>query len=448
MTNETLLSFGKRNFPAFGHRNFRLFWVGQCVSLIGTWMQNIGQSWLVLKLTGSPMKLGLVTAIQFLPVLLFSIFAGPFVDRFPKKKMLLFTQSMLMLLAFALAALTGFGLVRYWHVLVLALLLGFTNTLDIPTRQSFIIELVGRENLMNAVSLNATMFNLARIIGPAVAGIMIGAIGIAPCFVLNGLSFIAVIIALTRIGTGSAPGNAAGKAQEKVGKQSATSRSAASQEAGEDDPPEVSRRFELSALLRETGEGLRYIESKPGILWPLALLGSLSLFVLNFNVIIPVFARDIIRGDAAEYGFLMTAMGIGSLAGAVTLAVKSSSGPKIARLLAGAFGMSAFTLLIGLQRSFLLSCVLLALTGFSTILCTTQANALVQIRSEDGMRGRVMSVFSMVFGGVTPIGSLYAGALIEGAGPAICLVVSGIIGLVTAGICSSAVYRSGGARKP
>ncbi len=420
MTKTLILSFGKRNFPALGHRNFRLFWGGQCVSLIGTWMQNIGQSWLVLKLTGSPMKLGVVSAVQFLPVLLFSLFAGPFVDRFPKKRMLLFTQSMLMILAFVLAALTGFGIVRYWHVLVLALLLGLTNTLDVPTRQSFIIEMVGREDLMNAISLNSTMFNLARIVGPAVAGLMIGAIGIAPCFVLNGLSFIAVIAALTRIDSGDS--------QEKT--------AAAATAAGK-------KKLELASLLRDTGEGLRYIGGKPGILWPLALLGGMSLFVLNFSVVIPVFARDSIGGDATEYGFLMTAMGIGSLAGAVTLAVKSSGGPKIGRLLVGAFGMSAFSLLIGLQGNFALSCALLILTGFFTILCTTQANVLVQIRSEDRMRGRVMSVFSMVFGGVTPIGSLYAGALIEAAGAAFCLVASGIIGLVMAVACSVVVQLSG-----
>jgi MFS family permease len=401
----------RRTFPALYHRNFRLFWCGQCVSLIGTWMQNIGQAWLVLKLTGSPMKLGMVTAVQYLPVMLLSFAAGPFVDRYPKRRMLLATQTALMILAFALALLAWTGTVRYWNVLVLALLLGLVNTLDVPTRQSFFIELVGRDDLMNAISLNSTVFNIARIVGPAVAGLMIGAIGIAPCFLINGISFLAVLWALSRIEMPSGV---------------------------------VTRRPESSSdgLGRSILEGVHYILERPVILWPIVLVAMMSTFVINFSIVIPIFAQRELAGDAKEFGFLMTAMGIGSLVGALALTARSAAGPKISKLLLGAFGMSVFSMAVGFQHNFYVSCVLLAFTGFCTITCTAQINATIQINSEDRMRGRVMSVYALAFGGVTPIGSLYAGRLMDSHGASACLVVSGLVGIVSAATCAFMVMRS------
>ncbi|HNY16602.1 MAG TPA: MFS transporter, partial [Treponemataceae bacterium] len=190
------VSCGRRYFPALYQRNFCIFWIGQCVSVIGTWMQNVGQAWLVLEMTGSAAKLSVVTAAQFVPMMALSIFAGPFVDRFPKRKTIIATQSALAVLALALAVLTLTGVIRYWMVIVLAVLLGMVQLVDNPTRQAYIIEMSGRDALMNAVSLNSASFNLARIVGPAVAGLAIEAIGIAPCFFVNALSFVAVIVAL------------------------------------------------------------------------------------------------------------------------------------------------------------------------------------------------------------------------------------------------------------
>lgn len=412
MTFDGLGSRIRRAFPAMFHRNFRLFWSGQCVSLVGTWMQNIGQSWLVLELTGSPLKLGFVSAMQWLPVMLFSFAAGPLVDRYPKRKILLVTQTVLMLLALILAALVWSGWVRYWHVLALALLLGCVNTVDNPTRQAFIIELVGREDLMNAISLNSTVFNLARILGPAVAGLLIGLLGIAPCFLINGLSFLAVLWALAALRI-----------------------------------PEAAResaKLKFRDYLGNMSEGVRYLALNPVLLWPIVLIGLLSTFVINYGVVIPIFAKNNLGGDAREFGFLMTSLGIGSTLGALSLAAKSREGPKFRQLFLGAFGMSAFSMCVGFQHWFPLSCALLALTGFFQITCTAQINATIQIESDDSMRGRVMSIYNLSFGGVTPIGSLYAGWLVGAAGAAVNFVVSGVLGILSAGLCAYALKKRRG----
>jgi MFS family permease len=409
LVNPKLRSRLQRTFPAFHHRNFRLFWSGQCVSLIGTWMQNIGQAWLVLQLTGSPLKLGIVNALQWLPVMLLSFAAGPLVDRYPKRRILLVTQTVLMMLALILSALVWSGRAQYWHVLVLALLLGCVNTVDNPTRQAFVIELAGRDDLMNAISLNSTVFNLARILGPAIAGLLIGAVGIAPCFLINGISYLAAIWALARL--------------EFLA------------------PVKARTALSLREFTASITGGIRYLGAKPELLWPIVLIGLLSLFVLNYNVVIPIFARTTLHGDARTFGFLMTSLGVGSTLGALTLAAHSQDGPKLRLLLLGALGMSAFSLMAGLQHGFLLSCALLALAGFCQITCTAQINATLQINASDAMRGRVMSVFNLSFGGVTPIGSLYAGTLVNGAGAAADLVLSGALGILSTAACAFAMFR-------
>jgi MFS family permease len=406
---ENLRRRAAQTFPALKHRNFRLFWFGQCISLIGTWMQNIGQSWLVLQLTGSPLKLGYVSAIQFLPVMLFSLFAGPLVDRFPKRRVLIFTQSSLAVLAAILATLTRLGVVRYWHILVLAALLGIINTLDMPTRQAFIIELVGREDLMNAIALNSSVFNLARIIGPAVAGFLIGLVGIAVCFYLNALSFLAVIAGLLLMDiTTAVP---------------------------------LRTRQSLRDVLQNIGEGLRYIAVKPLISMPLILLAAISLFVMNFNVTIPIFAKHDLGQNAAGYGLLMTAMGAGSLLGALALAARSKKGPRLRLMLGGALGMSVFLAILGLERSYLWAASTLLLVGLASITLTASVNTMIQLNSEDRMRGRVMSVYSLVFAGVTPIGSLYAGKVTDLSGAPGCLIISGLIGALASLVIAIALYR-------
>jgi MFS family permease len=402
MTRESFRFFGERYFPALRQRNFRLFWTGQLVSVIGTWMQNVGQDWLVLELTGSAAKLSVVAAVQFLPMMLLSLFAGPFIDRYPKRRTLVLTQSALALLALALSILTATHAVRYWMVLVLAFLLGMVTLVDNPTRQSYVIELSGRGALVNAVSLNSAAFNAARIFGPGIAGLLIEAIGIAPCFFLNALSFLAVIAALLRVDAPTGPSR----------------------------PSIVGPR----ELLASTREGLAYIRGKREIALPLVLMALVSTIVINYNVFVPTFAKLTLGRSASGYGFLMTCMGIGSLAAALLLAVRSGAGPSRLRLYGGALGLCAGILACGLQRSYALSCVLLGLTGFATISFAASTNATIQLASDDEHRGRVMSVYSLVFGGVTPIGSLYAGLVSELAGPAFAMSLSGGLGLVASAL--------------
>ncbi|HOT60661.1 MAG TPA: MFS transporter, partial [Spirochaetales bacterium] len=232
-------------FPALQEKNFRIYWIGQCVSLIGTWMQNVGQSWLVLELTGSAQKLSIISALQFFPMMLFSAFAGPIIDAFPKKKILLFTQTGLAVLAMLLAILTWTKLIQYWMVVILALLLGFVQLIDNPTRHAFVIELSGKEALTNAVALNSAAFNLARMAGPAVAGILIEIIGTGSCFFLNSISFVAVIIALLNV----------------------TVQTHAS----------IKKPESLKEIVLQTKDGVIYTLRNKNILIPLLLLGIISL---------------------------------------------------------------------------------------------------------------------------------------------------------------------------
>ncbi|HWQ79895.1 MAG TPA: MFS transporter [Anaerovoracaceae bacterium] len=389
----------RSGFPALQHRNFRLFWFGQCISLIGTWMQNIGQSWLVLEMTHSALKLSIVTTVQFLPVTLFSLWAGTLADRFPKRTMLICTQSVFAVLAAVLATLTWTGAIEYWHVLILALLLGAVSTIDMPTRQSFVIELVGKEDLPNAIALNSSVFNLGRILGPAVAGLLIGLIGIAPCFYLNAFSFIAIVINLLMI---RVPAREVRQAEFGM----------------------------FKTVFIDIRDGLRYISHKEMIKQPLILLAFISTFVINFNIIVPVFAQQELSQNATGFGLLMTSMGIGSFIASLTMVARSRKNPKLRYLVGAAFFTSAFLLLLALERNFHLALFTMLFIGFYTVSFTTLVNTTVQLHSSNEMRGRVMSVFILVYGGMTPIGSLLTGQIIEFAGVRGCMAISGIIGIL------------------
>ncbi len=364
-------------FRSLRHRNFRLFFIGQLVSLIGTWMQNVGQAWLVLDLTHSSFKLGVVSALQFLPMLFLSFFTGPFIDYFPKRKIIIATQTALMLLAFILSFLDGVGVVQYWHILILATFLGIVNTIDMPARQSFIIEMVGKEDLMNAIALNSSIFNAARAVGPALAGLLIGAAGTALCFFVNGLSFLAVLGGLLLMRFEEAPVRTAPSYH----------------------------------LFGDIAEAVRYIRKTPVVMITMILVAVVSVFGTNFNVLVPVFSRQELNRDAAAFGFLMSSFGAGALAGAASLAALSRTGPKSSLLLSGGMALSLFLILIGFQKSFGLTALLLALSGWSMVTFFGMANTTVQLNTEDRLRGRVMSVYTLSFGGLTPFGSLFAGSV-------------------------------------
>ena len=362
-------------FHSLRHRNFRLFFSGQLVSLIGTWMQNVGQAWLVLEMTHSSFKLGVVSALQFAPMLFLSFFAGTFVDYFSKRKIIIVTQTILMLLAFTLAILDFTGVVQYWHVVILATLLGIVNTIDMPARQSFIIEMVGKEDLMNAIAMNSSIFNAARAVGPAIAGLIIGAAGTVLCFFVNGLSFLAVLWGLLLMKFESAPAS---------------------------EP----RTYHV---VEDIKEAMRYIKATPVVMVTILLVAVVSIFATNFTVLVPIFARQELHRDAAAFGFLLSSFGIGALIGAVSLAALSRHGPKPAILLGGGMGLSLMLIMIGLQKTYGITALLLALSGWCMVTFFGMANTTVQLSTEDRLRGRVMSVYTFTFGGLTPFGSLFAG---------------------------------------
>jgi MFS family permease len=380
---ERIFSYFKKGGAALKHRNYRLFFTGQLVSLVGTWMQNLAQGWLVLKLTNSVFDLGLVTSLQFLPMLFLSLFGGVLADRLPKRKTLIVTQSSAMVLAFILAVLTTLNVVQVWHVYVLATLLGLVNAFDTPTRQAFVPEMVGKSDLMNAVALNSSVFNSARAVGPAVAGILIGLIGIAPAFWVNGLSYIAVIIGLGMMR----------EAELHTG-------------AG---------RKQTGSIFKNLQEGLSYAVKTPLIMAIIVVVGTIGTFGINFSVWIPDLAKNYLGVGADGYGILMGALGLGALATALTVAVKGGK-PQFSNILKAGAGFSFFSLGVALSPWYWLSLLLMVGVGVSMIFVMISCNTSIQLTAPDHLRGRVMSLYMLVFAGTTPLGSLFVGWLAHLAG--------------------------------
>jgi MFS family permease len=394
-----------RTFIALRHRNFRLFWFGQMISLIGTWMQTIGQAWLVLSLTHSAWMLGIVGALQFLPVMFLSLFGGVLADRLPKRKVLLFTQASAMIQATILWALVATGHVQIWHVLVLASLLGLTNSIDMPTRQAFVVEMVGHEDLTNAIALNSSLFNMARVLGPGLGGLIIAWLGVAPLFLMNAASFIAVIIGLALIDMKSLHGISYRK--NKLG-----------------DMPKQS-------TWQSMGEGLTYVKRTPALFLVIAVIGVVSLFGINFNVILPLFATDVLHSGPAGFGFLSAAFGLGSLFSALWIAWGNNK-PSIRFMLLGALAFGALEILFALSPIYPLSLLLIASVGFAQIALSAVANTTIQTIAPNHLRGRVMSVYMMVFAGSVPLGNLFAGGLAHLYGAPVSLLVGASLALIAA----------------
>lgn len=384
------------NFHALTHKNYRYFWMGQCLSLIGTWTQNIGQSWLVLSLTGSPFSLGLVGAMQFLPITFFSLFAGVLIDKFPKKKILIFTQTISMILAFILSALVFTNTLKYEHLIALALCLGFCNTLDMPTRQAFNVEIVGKDDLMNAIALNSATFNLARIIGPAIGALLMGYLGAGWCFLLNGFSFMAVIYGLVHI--------------EAINY--------------------VRKKTTEKGILKEIIDGLKYIKSKSILLETLILISIMGIFVFNYNVLIPVFTKTILHMQEKTYGILLSALGAGSLIGALLMSSKSKNGPNKILMISSSIGIGIMLIFTGISNLYYITALSLAITGIFNMFFSTTANSMLQLNSKDEYRGRVMSVYSLVSAGFTPLGSFISGFVAEKSGADTCFILSGIATII------------------
>ena len=382
-------------FAALRHRNFKLFFFGQMVSLTGTWMQRIAQSWLVLSLTNSPLLLGLVGMLQWLPVLCLSLVGGVVADRVSKRGLIVMTQTIQMLQAFALGALVLMGAVRFWHVAMLAVALGLASAFDMPARQAFIFEMVEGTDTMNAVALNSMIVNVARLLGPAVAGVAIGWVGMAPAFLANGASFIPVIAALLLM---------------RVRPMQAV--------------------HTASGVLTYLREGIVYLRETAAVLQVIVLLAVESVFALNFTLLASVLAKDVLHAGARGFGLLMSSQGAGALVGAVTVASLAYLGPRPIFLFGGATVLGVAEVGLSLVRQFPAAAIMLGVAGASMVLFTASVNTTLQLNTPDYLRGRIMSVYALVMGGLTPIGSLMAGTLAEIWGAPGAFLVGGVVGLI------------------
>ena len=380
-------------FRALQYRNFRLFFIGQGVSLIGTWMQAVAMGWLVYRMTNSPFLLGLVGFLSQIPAFLFGPFAGVIVDRFNRHRILILTQILSMIQAVLLAALTLSGRIEVWHIILLGFLLGCINSLDIPARQTFVIEMVERkENLANAIALNSFLFNSARLIGPSIAGVVIALLGEGICFLVNGLSFLAVIAALASMKVG--PLKIEGKKRD---------------------------------ILADIKEGFGYAYNFLPIRYILMLLGVISVMGMSYAVLMPVFAKDILGGGPGTFGILMASGGVGAIAATIYLASRKSIVGLGDMIPVFATLFSIGIIVFSISRALWFSLIVLAATGFGMMAYMAASNIIIQTVVDDDKRGRVMGFYMMTFIGLAPFGSLLAGSLASRIGATNTLIAGGII---------------------
>ena len=379
-------------FPALGNPSFRAFWLSQTVSLTGTWMQNLALPWLAYTLTGSPFLLGLVGAVQFLPTMVLSIFAGALTDRLTKVRVVIATQTILCLGSALLSILVFSHSATYPLLLGVALLMGLANTMDFPARQAMVGELVGRDLLMNAVALNSSLFNAARIVGPALAGLVMGAWGIGWCFALNALSFLPAIAVLFRLPKNAAP----------------------------------VRDHRSPDLWQASKAGVRYLRWDRPLRDTLVAVALMSILGFNFSVLLPVLVKQNLGLGETAYGLLMSCMGLGSFTAAFTIAARSHRGPRGSILSLAPLATAVLFIGLAFAPWFGLIAGLMVLVGFSNVAFFTTANSFLQIHSKPEFRGRVTAFYSLLFGGMTPVGNLLAGTLVEVGGPSLGFLVTGL----------------------
>jgi MFS family permease len=403
---EAMTGMLRRPLRAFRHRNYRLFFGGQMISLTGTWLQSVTQGWLVFQLTNSALLLGVVGALTSLPILAFSLIAGVVADRFSKRNLLVLTQACAMLLAFALGILTYTHVVTVYHIIAIGFLLGTVQSFDAPTRQSFVIEMVGREDLTNAIALNSATFNSARILGPAVAGVVIAWTGIAGTFFLNGVSFIPVIIALMLM------------------RVSPVKREAY--------PP----------VLRSLKEGFSFIRGHRMIIGLLILTGVISIFSMPYMVLMPIFARDILKVGAKGLGYLVSCIGVGALIGALIISSLGDFKAKGKLLLVGNLTFCAMLVLFSYSRLMPVSMALLIGVGWGVMTTMALTNTLIQTSAPDHLRGRVMSVYVLMFMGLSPLGSLQSGVIAHWLGTPMAVRIGAIVCASAAAILSPRFMRT------
>ena len=394
-----------RGFESLRVRNFRLFWTGQVISVTGTWMQTTAQAWLVLKLTNdSPLALGTVITLQFLPVMLFALYGGVLADRLPKRRTLVITQTLLMIQATIFAILVATGIIQLWQVYLLAVTQGLITAIDNPLRQAFIFEMVGRKDLVNAIGLNSMTFQGARIFGPAVAGVVIKLIGIAPTLILNAISFIPVISALLMM----------------------DARAFFAAPAARD-----------GSVWGNLKEGLKYAVRTPTILSILIVVAFIGTFGYNFTVVTPLVADNILKTDAAGFGLLSAAMGIGALVAAISTAYARDITMRRMLISGGLFSVLLGAL--ALSTSFSLSMLLFVLVGVTSITCATATNSLLQLNTPEQLRGRVLSINVLLVQGSTPIGGLFLGSVGQAVGVGTAILLCAVLCLLGVGVTLS--YR-------
>ena len=398
----------KRTFGSLKVRNFRLFVIGQAISLSGTWMQTIGLSWLVLEMTHSGTQLGLVIAAQFLPILLFGVWGGLIADRFDKRHILYFTQSTFGILALILGLLVLSGGIQLWMVYIIALALGLVNVIDMPSRQSFVMEMVGPQLIKNAVTLNSTMTNMARLIGPTIAGILIATSGVTVCFIANAVSYIAVLIALHMM---------------------------------------IDRElFKAPIVKKVSGQlraGLVYAWSVPKLKATLIMMLIIGTFAYEFPVIFPLFATITLHGNAGTYSAMMAAMGAGAIIGGLYTAGHSDTSENLLIIIALLFGISI--IITALMPNFISVLVVLTIVGVLSVLFIALGNTTLQLTSRPEMRGRVMSLWAVAFAGTTPIGGPIIGYISDHSNPRIGLLVGGGSAIIAA-ILGYFIYKKTNAK--
>ncbi|MGO8877247.1 MAG: MFS transporter [Acidimicrobiales bacterium] len=404
-----LFSIGRRTFSALSVPNFRRYYAGQAISLVGTWMQSVAQSWLVYVLTHSATDLGLAVALQTLPVLVLGPYGGVIADRVDKRRLMVVLQSAMGVQALVLGVLTVTGLVRFWEILVLAVILGLNNTFENPTRQSFVLEMVGPHEVRNAVSLNSTLFNAARAVGPAVAGVLIATVGVGICFLLNAASFVAVVFSLVTMDPAKLqPSPPAGRAKGQV------------------------------------REGFRYVAHAPRLLVPLIMMAIVGTLAYEFQVVLPVVAKGTFHGGAEDYGFMTAAMGIGAVVGGLITAARGKTGLRPFTVAAAGLGLAmalaAFSPLLAVEL------VALAVVGYASVSFLATGNTTLQLESEPNMRGRVMSLWAVAFLGTTPLGGPLLGWIIATSNARVGLAVGAGACLLAAAIGVAAVLRSAPSR--
>jgi MFS family permease len=396
-------------FAALRLRNYRLYFSGQVVSNSGTWMQRIAQDWLVLEITNSPFAVGVTTALQFLPMLLFGLFGGLIADRYPKRTILLVTQSTMGLLALALAVLTLSGHIQVWHIYAVAFGLGMVTVVDNPTRQVFVNEMVPASLVRNAVSLNTGSFQIARMVGPAIAGVMISAVGSGWAFAFNAVSYLATIAALLAM-------NAA----------------------------QLQRIPRAPRQRGQLREGLRYVRARPHILWIIVLVFFIGTFGYNFAIFLSAYAKNVFDSGADVYGLLNTALAVGSVVGALLAARRATV--RLTFLFAASGGFSVMLVVLGLVPWLIPFVGLLVLTGLLNITFNTTANSTIQLSTDAAVRGRVMSLYMLVFMGGTPVGGPLVGAITDAWGAPVAIALCGGICAIASVACAALAARQAGIR--